>query len=60
MSMAIVHAGLGDADQVIDWLEKAFETGDGWPALARAPLEFEELRSHPRFMALREKIGLSD
>ncbi len=60
VSMAIVHAGLGEADEAIDWLEKAFETGDGWLALARAPLEFEELQSHPRFIALREKIGLGN
>ena len=60
VSMAIVYAGLGEADQAIDWLETAFATGAGWIALARSPVEFEGLRDHPRFIALLDGIGLGD
>ena len=60
VSLAIVHASLGETDRAIDWLEIAFEAGDGWRALARAPFEFEGLHSHPRFVALLERIGLDE
>ena len=58
VEMAIVHTGLGDASEAIDWLEKAYERGDaGLSNLQWVPL-FDELRADPRFQALIERLNL--
>jgi TolB-like protein/Tfp pilus assembly protein PilF len=58
LAPAFIHAGLGNDEEALDWLERAFEDRltqmvwvEGWP-------EFESLRDHPRFRALMDRIGL--
>ena len=55
-SMASTYEELGDRGRALDWLEKAvgkdlsFKMVDRYPAL-------KNLRSHPRYIALREQYG---
>ena len=57
-SVALVHGGLGDRDQALGWLEKAYvERSDYMPYLNREPM-LDGLRSDPRFAALVRRVGL--
>jgi tetratricopeptide (TPR) repeat protein len=57
-SVALVHAGLGDRDQALAWLEKAYgERSDYMLYLNREPM-LDGLRSDPRFAALVRRLGL--
>jgi len=57
-SVALVHGGLGDRDQALAWLEKAYvERSDYMPYLNREPM-LDGLRSDPRFAALVRRVGL--
>jgi tetratricopeptide (TPR) repeat protein len=56
--IAAAYTGLGDNDQAIAWLEKAF--GDGEPFLWRIKVDpvFDSLRSDPRFADLLRRLNL--
>jgi serine/threonine protein kinase/TolB-like protein len=57
-NIALIFAGLGDADRAFAWLERAYQTRAsrlGW--LAVLP-EFDSLRPDPRFKDLLRRIGL--
>jgi serine/threonine-protein kinase len=55
---AYVHAGLGEQDQAMDWLEKAYEHRDYMIYGIKHSFLFVGLRSHPRFKALLKKMNL--
>src|SRR5208283_1396108 len=55
---AYVHAGLGEADAAIDWLEQAFERRSGAIYGIKGSFLFKNLRSHPRFVALLRRMNL--
>ena len=59
-NLAMIHAGLGDFDQAFEWLEHALRQRD--MALVRLAdgIEFEALRSDPRFGALVRRVGLPE
>jgi serine/threonine-protein kinase len=52
-----VHIGLGDLDEALDWLEKAYEERDTYMVHLNIDPTFDCLRSHPRFIALLKKVG---
>jgi TolB-like protein/DNA-binding winged helix-turn-helix (wHTH) protein len=53
---ALVYLGLGEKDQAMAWLEKAYtEHFSPWVLMRPA---FDPLRSEPRFQALLHRIGL--
>lgn len=55
----MLYAGLGDWEQALDWLEKAYEErADGLTWINVEPM-FDGLRQRPRFQALVKKMGLS-
>jgi len=57
-SVALVHAGLGDRDQALAWLDKAYDDrSDYMPYLGLEPM-LDPLRSDPRFGALVRRVGL--
>ncbi len=58
VEMANIYVGLGEVDQALDWLEKAYETRDsGWlPVIATEP-NFESLFGNPRFNDLLLRMG---
>ena len=56
--IALVYVGLGDKDQAMAWLNKAFdERFSPWVLMRPA---FDPLRSDPRFQDLLHRIGLSN
>ena len=55
----MIYAGLGEADEMFSWLEKAYGQRDSNIVnLAVAP-EFDAFRSDPRFAALLGRVGLA-
>ncbi len=57
-AFAVIHAGLGDTDAAVEWLEKAYQLRDDKVFLLAAYPPFEPLRSHPRFAALVSRMRL--
>jgi hypothetical protein len=53
----MIHLGLGEKDQAIDFLEKTYDDRDGYNlAVIKVDPVFDPLRGHPRFEALVAKI----
>lgn len=57
VQVAMVHIGLGNYDQAIDWLEKAFEARNSHMLYIKQGAQFDPLRSDPRFKSLLERMG---
>ncbi len=57
--IATIYAGLGDKDQVFEWLEKAYAARSRSLAWLNVAQEWNDLRSDPRFTALLAKVGLA-
>ena len=57
--MAYIHTGLGNAEQVMDCLERAFEARAGSVYGIKGSYLFAPLRSHPRFRALLGRMNLA-
>ncbi|MGE0882810.1 MAG: winged helix-turn-helix domain-containing protein [Blastocatellales bacterium] len=56
--LATVYAGLGEKEQALAWLEKAYEDRSGWLALwLKTDPKFDNLRSDWRFRDLLRRIG---
>lgn len=56
-NIAIVHIGLGNNAQAIDWLEKALEARDSYMVYIKHGAQFDPLREDPRFTRLIERMG---
>ena len=58
--VATIYAGLGDREQTLVWLGKAYEDRSGWLALwLNVDPKFDALRSDPRFQTLLRGIGFA-
>ena len=57
-SVALVHAGLGDRDQALAWLDKAYDERSDYMAYLGLEPMLDPLRSDPRFSALVRRVGL--
>ena len=55
-SIALIYVGLGDSDQAMVWLNKAYQARFN-PSILMRPA-FDPLRSDPRFQELLRRIGL--
>ena len=58
--IALVYAGLGDADRAFAALEQAFAERDFSMTLLKVAPWFDRLRSDPRYEALRRRINIPD
>lgn len=56
-NLAVVHLGLGQHEQAIDWLEKAFEARNGHVLYIKEGPRFDPLRTNQRFIDLLEQFG---
>ncbi|HUJ29652.1 MAG TPA: protein kinase [Candidatus Acidoferrum sp.] len=57
-NLALVYAGLGDKDQTLEWLNKAYEEEAIRVININVHPRFASLRSDPRFEALVRRMGL--
>ena len=55
---AVIHAALGDADEGIKWLERAYAEQSPWIGYMRADPRLDPLRSDSRIDALLRKVRL--
>ncbi|MGH9938900.1 MAG: tetratricopeptide repeat protein, partial [Blastocatellia bacterium] len=58
--LAMIHAGLGNKEQALRWLESACEERYNWVVWLRAEPMFESLRGEEMFIDLARRIGLED
>jgi serine/threonine-protein kinase len=56
--VSLVHIGLGDEDQALECLERAYDERSHWLVYAKGWPILDDLRSHARFAALLGKVGL--
>ena len=57
-SIASVYARLGDKEQTLTWLEKAYHDHDAYIVYLKIDPQFDTLRSDPRVIDLMKRIGL--
>jgi len=57
--IAIIHAGLGQRDQALVWLEKGYQERSAWMVWLKVDPRFDALRSDPRFQDLLRRVGPS-
>ncbi|MBI3470185.1 MAG: tetratricopeptide repeat protein [Candidatus Solibacter usitatus] len=55
---AMVHMGLGQKDQAIEWLERTYQVRSHWLMTIPVDYQFDALHSEPRFQALLKKMNL--
>jgi len=58
VAFAIVHIGLNNVDQALDWAERAHDERRGWLAYLKVNPMLDPLRGAPRFEALLRKMKL--
>ncbi len=54
--MALIYAGLGDREQVLQWLRKAVEERSHWLVWIRLDPRFRLLRADPRFQQIVAQV----
>jgi TolB-like protein/DNA-binding winged helix-turn-helix (wHTH) protein/Tfp pilus assembly protein PilF len=58
--MAIVYAGLGENDQALDWIEKAYKDRSNAIVFAKVDPQLDTLRSTPRFLSLLHRLAFQN
>ena len=58
VAFAIIHIGLNNVDQALDWAERAYDERRGWLAYLKVNPMLDPLRGAPRFEALLRKMKL--
>ena len=59
-SIALVYAGLGERDQVLSWLERAYDDRTHWLVFLRVEPMFDSVREDCRFERLLTRIEQRD
>jgi TolB-like protein/DNA-binding winged helix-turn-helix (wHTH) protein len=54
---AEAYVGLGEKDQAITWLERAYEEHDQWMVFVNSAPVLDRLRTEPRFQALLRRMN---
>jgi tetratricopeptide (TPR) repeat protein len=57
-SIASLYARLGDKEQALVWLEKAYHDHDAYVVYLKIDPQFDNFRSDPRIVGLMQRIGL--
>lgn len=58
-NIAMIHAGLGEKDQVFTWLEKAYAERDVRMVFLKVEPKWDAYRDDPRFVNLLARVGLA-
>jgi TolB-like protein/DNA-binding winged helix-turn-helix (wHTH) protein/Tfp pilus assembly protein PilF len=56
-TIAMIHAGLGEADTAFEWLDRALEARDIHLVFTTVDPRWDELRDDPRFRSLLSRCG---
>jgi TolB-like protein/Flp pilus assembly protein TadD len=59
-AMALVHAGLGEGEAVIEWLAKAYDARDVHLIYLPVDPKWDPYRADPRFQALLTRCGFAE
>lgn len=57
---ALIHTGLGENDEALEWLERAYQDRNGWMPFLQVAPRLDPLRSDPRFQDLLRRMNLSE
>ncbi len=57
--LAVIYAGLGDKERVLEYLEKTFEERDEMQRFVKVSPIFDSLHLDPRFLELLRRVGLT-
>jgi tetratricopeptide (TPR) repeat protein len=57
--IALIYAGLGEKDEVFEWLEKAYDERESYFNLFKVEPVFDSLRTDPRYLSLLKRVGLT-
>ena len=57
-NIAVTYAGLGDKDQALAWLEKAYYERSVWLPWLKVDPQLNSLRSDARFVDLVRRVAL--
>jgi serine/threonine protein kinase len=58
LSIACIYLGLGELDQVFEWMQKDVECRSWWLSFLNVDPVFDAIRSDPRFQDLKSHLGL--
>ena len=58
--VAIVYAGLGENDQALDWIEKAYKDRSNAIVFAKVDPQLDTLRPTPRFQSLLHRLAFQN
>jgi hypothetical protein len=58
-ALASIHARLGEKEETLGWLERAFEEHDSTLVWLKVHPRFDALHAEPRFQALLSKMRLA-
>ena len=58
LTIAIIHIGLGEKVQALEWLEKSYENREDTVLWLKSDGILDDLRSEPRFQDLVRRVGL--
>ena len=56
--IALRYSAANDKDLALDWLERAFDEHSSGMVAIDADVQFDNIRSEPRFLELRRRVGL--
>jgi len=59
-ALALIHLKLGNKDQALEWLQKAFKARTVTPYLVKHGVFYEEITHDPRFDELVKKTGVTE
>jgi len=59
-SFALIHLGLGEKEEALDWLEKEIDERGSTPNAYAVMPELDELRAEPRFKAMLKRLNLPE
>lgn len=56
-NIALIYAGLGETDQALDWLEKAYDERDVHVTFLKTVSHWDSIRKEPRFTSLLQRAS---
>ena len=59
-SFALIHTGLGENDEALGWLERAYHERNGWLVYMQVAPQLDPLRSDRRFQDILRRMNFPD